>query len=54
MTMPNSPLKYLGGYPQHVQARVRELIVQDRLDALLTAMPMRCATTASSMPTSRR
>ncbi len=29
------PLKYLAGYPQDVQARVRELIEQDRLGALL-------------------
>ena len=31
------PLKYLGGYPPDVQARVRELIAQDRLGALLAA-----------------
>ncbi|WP_394000463.1 M48 family metallopeptidase [Luteimonas sp. WGS1318] len=31
------PLNYLGGYPPDVQARVRELIAQDRLGALLTA-----------------
>ena len=30
-----SSLKYLAGYPDHVQARVRELIEQDRLGALL-------------------
>ncbi len=29
-------LKYLSGYPQHVQARVHELIAQDRLGAILT------------------
>lgn len=29
------PLKYLAGYPQHVQERVRELIEQDRLGAIL-------------------
>lgn len=29
------PLKYLGGYPPQVQARVRELIAQHRLGALL-------------------
>jgi len=28
-------LKYLAGYPLHVQARVRELIAQDRLGATL-------------------
>ncbi|QNP41717.1 M48 metallopeptidase family protein [Lysobacter solisilvae (ex Woo and Kim 2020)] len=28
-------LKYLTGYPSHLQARVRELIEQDRLGALL-------------------
>ena len=28
-------LKYLAGYPQHVQARVRELIAQDRLGSVL-------------------
>ena len=28
-------LKYLAGYPQHVLSRVRELIAQDRLGALL-------------------
>jgi predicted metal-dependent hydrolase len=28
-------LKYLAGYPEHVQARVRELIGQDRLGAIL-------------------
>jgi predicted metal-dependent hydrolase len=28
-------LKYLGGYPEHVLARVRELIAQDRLGAML-------------------
>lgn len=31
------PLRYLGGYPPDVQARVRELIAQDRLAAVLTA-----------------
>ncbi|KLI97850.1 YgjP-like metallopeptidase domain-containing protein [Luteimonas sp. FCS-9] len=31
------PLKYLGGYPPDVQARVRELIAHDRLCALLAA-----------------
>jgi predicted metal-dependent hydrolase len=30
------PLKYLAGYPQHVLARVRELIEQDRLGRLLS------------------
>jgi predicted metal-dependent hydrolase len=29
------PLKYLTGYPQHVQARVQELIAQGRLGAML-------------------
>ena len=29
------PLKYLAGYPPHVQERVRELIEQDRLGAML-------------------
>ena len=29
------PLKYLAGYPQHVQARVHELIAQGRLGAML-------------------
>ena len=29
------PLRYLGGYPPEVQARVRELIAQDRLGTLL-------------------
>jgi predicted metal-dependent hydrolase len=28
-------LKYLAGYPEHVQARVRELIAQDRLGTTL-------------------
>ena len=28
-------LKYLSGYPEHVQARVRALIEQDRLGAIL-------------------
>ena len=28
-------LKYLAGYPQHIQARVHELIQQDRLGAML-------------------
>ena len=28
-------LKYLAGYPQHVQARVHVLIEQDRLGAML-------------------
>ena len=31
------PFKYLGGYPPEVQARVRELIAQDRLGAVLAA-----------------
>jgi predicted metal-dependent hydrolase len=30
-------LKYLAGYPEHVQARVRELIAQDRLGTTLAA-----------------
>ena len=30
-------LKYLAGYPQHVQARVNELIAQDRLGDLLAS-----------------
>ena len=30
------PLKYLAGYPPHIQARVHELIAQDRLGAILT------------------
>ena len=30
------PLKYLTGYPQHVQVRVHELIAQDQLGAILT------------------
>lgn len=30
-------LKYLGGYPQEVQAKVRALVDQDRLGALLAA-----------------
>ncbi len=30
-------LKYLSGYPDHVQARVRELIAQDRLGTTLAA-----------------
>ena len=30
-------LKYLAGYPDHVQARVRELIAQDRLGTTLAA-----------------
>ena len=30
------PLKYLTGYPPHVQARVRELLAEDKLGALLT------------------
>ncbi len=30
-----SALKYLAGYPESVQARVRELIAQDRLGAML-------------------
>ncbi len=29
------PLKYLGGYPPHVQARVQEWIAQGRLGAML-------------------
>ena len=29
------PLKYLAGYPPHIQARVHELIAQDRLGAML-------------------
>ena len=29
------PLKYLAGYPPHVQARVRELLAEDRLGTLL-------------------
>ena len=29
------PLKYLVGYPQHLQARVHELIAQGRLGAML-------------------
>ena len=29
------PLKYLAGYPQHLQARVHELIAQGRLGAML-------------------
>ncbi|MGO4221434.1 M48 family metallopeptidase [Lysobacter sp. TAF61] len=29
-------LKYLAGYPQHLQARVRELIEQDRLGTVLS------------------
>jgi predicted metal-dependent hydrolase len=29
------PLKYLAGYPPHLQARVHELIEQDRLGAML-------------------
>ncbi|MGH8025412.1 MAG: metal-dependent hydrolase, partial [Pseudoxanthomonas sp.] len=29
------PLKYLAGYPDHLQAQVRALIEQDRLGALL-------------------
>ncbi|GAB3381196.1 YgjP-like metallopeptidase domain-containing protein [Lysobacter fragariae] len=29
------PLKYLAGYPQHLQARVREMIAQDRLGTML-------------------
>lgn len=29
------PLKYLAGYPEHLQARVRELLAQGRLGALL-------------------
>lgn len=31
------PLKYIAGYPLDVQARVRELIAQDRLGAVLRA-----------------
>ena len=30
------PLKYLAGYPPHIQVRVHELIAQDRLGAILT------------------
>ena len=30
-----NPLVYLGGYPEHVQAQVRELIARDQLGALL-------------------
>jgi predicted metal-dependent hydrolase len=30
-----TPLKYLAGYPEHLQARVRELIAGDRLGAVL-------------------
>jgi predicted metal-dependent hydrolase len=30
-----SELKYLAGYPEHLQARVRELIAQDRLGPML-------------------
>src|SRR5687768_5532445 len=30
-----SQLKYLAGYPEHLQARVRELIEHDRLGAML-------------------
>ena len=33
--LPMEPLKYLAGYPQHVQARVHELIAQGRLGAML-------------------
>lgn len=29
------PLKYLAGYPQDLQARVRELVAQDRLGTIL-------------------
>lgn len=29
------PLKYLAGYPDHVQARVRELLAQDRISTML-------------------
>ena len=29
------PLKYLAGYPEHLQAQVRELIQQDRLRGIL-------------------
>ncbi|PZO10851.1 MAG: metal-dependent hydrolase [Lysobacteraceae bacterium] len=29
------PLKYLAGYPENVQARVREIIAQDRLGTVL-------------------
>lgn len=29
------PLKYLSGYPEHLQAKVRQLIEQDRLGAML-------------------
>ncbi len=34
---PMTALKYLAGYPQEVQVRVREIIDQDRLGALLAA-----------------
>lgn len=34
---PNTALKYLGGYPPEVLARVRALIAQDRLGAVLAA-----------------
>lgn len=37
-----SPLKYLAGYPEPLQARVRELIAQGRLDALLAGKYPRC------------
>lgn len=33
--MPMDVLKYFAGYPEHLQARVRALIEQDRLGALL-------------------
>ncbi len=33
--MPMEVLKYFAGYPEHLQARVRALIEQDRLGALL-------------------
>lgn len=33
--MPMGVLKYFAGYPEHLQARVRALIEQDRLGALL-------------------
>ena len=32
------PLKYLAGYPEHVQARVRELIAQGRIEGILRDM----------------
>ena len=35
MLQPMDSLKYLAGYPEHMQARVRELIAQDRLGQML-------------------